>query len=257
MVEHECTGPVDWLSWGFSRICMWGPALIVGIIFYEVVMRYVFSAPTLWVNEMSLWLGGAIYLTSGLYSMQQRSHIRIFVLYDMMPTVVQKLFNLLSVICLMIFAFSVVWGGFGEAAAKFARWETFGTAFDPPIPATNKSLVLMTLLFVTLQALSNLVRDWPAGAWLRKTFDIFATIVIVGLAIRAVPRVLDPGNSVPQAWKMAIIAVLAISCMLVLYGLWRDFNRTPTPFVDNHDPAEEIDIPDEVLTGTPPAAGRT
>ena len=257
MVEHERTGPVDWLSWAFSRICMWGPALIVGIIFYEVFVRYVLGAPTLWVNEMSLWIGGGIYLTSGLYAMQQRSHIRIFVLYDMMPTVVQKLFNLLSVICLMIFAFSVVWGGFGEAAAKFARWETFGTAFDPPIPATNKSLVLMTLLFVTLQALSNLVRDWPAGAWLRKTFDIFATIVIVGLAIRAVPRVLDPGNSVPQAWKMAIIAVLAISCMLVLYGLWRDFNRTPAPFVDNHDPAEEIDIPDEVLTGTPPAAGRT
>ena len=256
MVEHERTGPVDLLSWCISRIAMWGPALIVGIIFYEVVMRYVFSAPTLWVNEMSLWLGGAIYLTSGLYAMQQRSHIRIFILYDMMPRIVKQFFNLLSVLCLSVFAFSVIWGGFGEAAAKFARWETFGTAFDPPIPATNKALVLMTLLFVCLQAISNLVRDWPAAAWLRKGFDILSAIVIVGLALRAAPRVLDAENSVPQAWKMAIVAGLAISCVIVIYGLWRDFNRTPTPFVDNHDPADEIDLPDEVLSGNPPPEGR-
>ena len=256
MVEHERSGPVDLLSWCISRIAMWGPAFIVGIIFYEVVMRYAFSAPTLWVNEMSLWAGGAIYLTSGLYAMQQRSHIRIFVLYDLMPAFVKKLFNFLSVFCLVIFAFAVIWGGFGEAAAKFARWETFGTAFDPPIPATNKPLVMMTLLFVMLQAISNLVRDWPAAPWLRKTVDIVSVALIVGLAIRAIPRVLDPANSVPQGWRMAIVAFFVLSSIIVLYGLWRDFNRTPVPFVDNSDPAGEIDLPDAVLTGNPPASGR-
>ncbi|MEN8195072.1 MAG: TRAP transporter small permease subunit, partial [Pseudomonadota bacterium] len=78
MVEHERTGPVDLLTWGFSRIAMWAPAFVVTIMFYEVVMRYVFVKPTLWVNEMSLWVAGGIYLTAGLYAMQQRSHIRIF-----------------------------------------------------------------------------------------------------------------------------------------------------------------------------------
>ncbi len=252
MVEHERTGPVDLLSWCISRVAMWGPAFIVGIIFYEVLLRYVFSAPTLWVNEMSLWIGGAIYLTSGLYAMQQRSHIRIFVLYDMMPRIIQKLFNFLSVFCLFVFACAVVWGGFGEAAAKFARWETFGTAFDPPIPATNKPLVLMTLLFVCLQAISNLVRDWPAAPWLRKGIDLFSTALIVGLAIHAIPRVLDPATSVPFWWRVGIVAFMVISSLIVLYGLWRDFNRTPVPFIDSHDPADDLDLPDEVLTGNPP-----
>ena len=189
--------------------------------------------------------------------MAQRSHIRIFVLYDMMPGFIKKLFNFLSVLCLVIFAFAVVWGGFGEAAAKFARWETFGTAFDPPIPATNKPLVLMTLLFVTLQAISNLVRDWPSAPWLRKGIDILSTVVIVGLAARAIPRVMDPENSVPYWWQVGIVAFLVISSLIVVYGLWRDFNRTPEPFVDNHDPADEIDLPDEVLSGNPPPAART
>ncbi|MDH5558527.1 MAG: TRAP transporter small permease, partial [Alphaproteobacteria bacterium] len=90
MVEHERTGPVDLITWAFSRVAMWAPAFVVMIIFYEVVMRYVFVKPTLWVNEMSLWVAGGIYLTAGLYAMQQRSHIRIFLLYDMVPRWLQK-----------------------------------------------------------------------------------------------------------------------------------------------------------------------
>lgn len=160
MVEHERTGPLDLITWSFSRIAMWAPAFVVAIIFYEVIMRYVFGAATLWVNEMSLWVGGGIYLTAGLYSMQQRSHIRIFILYDMAPRWLRKVFDVFSVACVCVFAFAVIWGGFGEAYAKFMRWETFGTAFDPPIPATVKPLILITLLFLALQSISNLIYDW-------------------------------------------------------------------------------------------------
>ena len=66
MVEHERTGLLDLITWSISRVAMWLPAFIVSIIFFEVVMRYVFERPTLWVNEMSLWVAGAIYLTAGL-----------------------------------------------------------------------------------------------------------------------------------------------------------------------------------------------
>jgi len=97
MVEHERTGLLDLITWSISRVAMWLPAFIVSIIFYEVVMRYVFERPTLWVNEMSLWVAGAIYLTAGLYALQQRSHIRIFIIYDMVPRWMQRFFDTLSV----------------------------------------------------------------------------------------------------------------------------------------------------------------
>jgi TRAP-type C4-dicarboxylate transport system permease small subunit len=160
VVEHERTGPVDLLTWGFSRVAMWAPAFVVVIIFYEVVMRYVFVKPTLWVNEMSLWIAAAIYLTAGLYAMQQRSHIRIFILYDMVPRWLQRVFDVISALCIWSFVGAVLWGGYGEAMAKLMRWERFGTAWDPPIPATLKPLILITLLFLAIQVLSNLINDW-------------------------------------------------------------------------------------------------
>ena len=160
MVEHEKTGWVDFITLGISRVTMLLPAVITAIMFYEVVMRYVFVKPTLWVNEMSLWLAGMVYLSAGLYAMQQRSHIRIFILYDLMPRWLQRVFDTLSTLFICLFAAGVIYGGYGEAKAKLLRWETFGTAFDPPIPATMKPLILITVAFVALQAVSNLICDW-------------------------------------------------------------------------------------------------
>jgi len=160
MVEHEVTGWLDRITIVISRVAMWMPAFVVAIIFYEVFVRYVLGAPTLWVNEMSLWVGGGIYLTAGLYALQQRSHIRIFILYDLAPRWLRRVFDLMSLGCVCVFAFAVVWGGFGEAKAKLLRWETFGTAWDPPIPATIKPLILLTLVMLALQSISNLIHDW-------------------------------------------------------------------------------------------------
>ena len=39
---------------------------------------------------------------------------------------------------------------------KFYKWQTFGTAFDPPIPAT----ILIVICLISLQALLNLIADW-------------------------------------------------------------------------------------------------
>ena len=267
MVEHERTGPLDLLTWSFSRVVLWAPFFIVCIILYEVVMRYFFAAATLWVNEMSLWIGGATYLSAGLYAMQQRSHIRIFIIYDLAPRCMRKLFDVLSTLCVSIFAFAVVWGGFGEARAKFLRWETFGTAFDPPLPATNKPLILIMMLFLALQAISNLIRDWPSVAIVRKTFDIIVSGVVVGLAAFMAWDVFiaPPENLlVPLKWKIGIGVFLTVAVALVIIGLVRDFNRTPS-LVQEIDEIEEeaafyrqqVGMPDEVLSGNPPKGGDT
>ena len=256
MIEHKPTGPVDRLTYTLSRVAMWAPAFIVAIIFYEVVMRYVFLRPTLWVNEMSLWVGGFIFITSGLYAMQQRSHIRIFVLYDLAPSWARRLFDILSVICVVIFAFAVLWGGFGEAAAKFARWEAFGTAWDPPIPATNKPLVLITVFVLSIQSFSNLIRDWPAVAWIRQVFDIAVAIIVVGLCLWALPVLWPSAESdmvVPTVWRIFIGLLLLGSIAMSVWGIVRDFNTFPEPIEVIHDPLQEHDLPDDVLSGHPPA----
>ena len=61
---------------------------------------------------------------------------------------------------IVMFAFFLCYGGYGESFSKFYRWETFGTAFDPPIPATLKPAILVMVALVAMQAVLNLISDW-------------------------------------------------------------------------------------------------
>jgi TRAP-type mannitol/chloroaromatic compound transport system permease small subunit len=54
----------------------------------------------------------------------------------------------------------LIWGSYDDAVRKFMTWERFGTKFDPPIPATLKPLILITIALLALQAISNLIFDW-------------------------------------------------------------------------------------------------
>ncbi len=151
---------IDRIAMFIGRVTMLLIAIVVCVMMYEVLLRYVFERPTLWANEMSLWLAGFVFILAGFYAMQQRSHIRIYLLYDMFPRSVQRICDTVSTVLIVGFAFFLVYGGYGEAKAKMLRWETFGTAFDPPIPATLKPLVLIVVILVAIQSVLNLIADW-------------------------------------------------------------------------------------------------
>ena len=161
-MEYEAWGRLDRLAVFIGRVTMMLITLLTGVMLYEVILRYVFEAPTLWANELSLWIAGFVFLCAGLYAMQQRSHIRIFLLYDVCPRWLQRTFDCISTFLIVIFAFFLIYGGYGEALDKLHRWETFGTAFDPPIPATLKPAVLIIIALVAVQAVVNLISDWNA-----------------------------------------------------------------------------------------------
>ena len=159
-IEQRPDGVFDTLSLVTSRIAMILTAITVLVMFYEVVSRYVFSRPTLWANELSLWIAAFVFLFAGQYAMQQRSHIRIYVIYDMMPRWMQKAADVISLLLLLGFTFSLVWGGYADAKTRLLRMETFGTAWDPPIPGIVKPAILLIIVLVAIQAVSNLIADW-------------------------------------------------------------------------------------------------
>ena len=93
--------------------------------------------------------------------MQQRSHIRIFLLYDAVPRWCQKLFDTLWTFLFVAFAAFMFFGSYNQVfVTKFYRWEMWGTAFDPPIPATIQPAILIIIPLVALQAILNLINDW-------------------------------------------------------------------------------------------------
>ncbi|MEY1556387.1 TRAP transporter small permease subunit [Yoonia sp. R2331] len=155
-----------WHSWDRFALFI-GRATMIMIIamtcvmLWEVFLRYVVERPTKWANELTLWIAGFVFLCSGLYAMQQRCHIRISLLYDAVPRPVRKLFDVLSTAMIVLFAAGVVFGSYQQVFInKLYRWEMFGTAFDPPIPATIQPMILIMLVLIACQSVANLIADW-------------------------------------------------------------------------------------------------
>ena len=160
-MEFEHWRPWDRFAIFIGRATMIMIVAATGVMLYEVFLRYVIEAPTKWANELTLWIAGFVFLCSGLYAMQQRCHIRITLLYDAVPRPVRKLFDVLSALLIVMFAAGLIFGSYKQVFVnKFYRWEMFGTAFDPPIPATIQPMILIILALIALQAVANLIADW-------------------------------------------------------------------------------------------------
>jgi len=133
--------------------------IIVGITLYEVVARYIFASPTIWANELSLFLSATVFLVSGVYVMWRDEHLRISVFYDLVSHRLQRLFDAVSLACVLIFCGGLAWFGFPTAWRALITWERFGTAWNPPIPAILKPLIVIVALMMAVLAIVNFVRN--------------------------------------------------------------------------------------------------
>ena len=134
--------------------------VIVAVMIWEVVVRYVFEKPTLWANELSLWLAGAVYLLAGLYAMRERAHIRVTIFYDSASRNWRRAMDGFAALVLVVFAVALVVGSWKTVMQTVLRWETLGTAWDPPVPATVKPLILIAVSLIAVQSVSNFIADF-------------------------------------------------------------------------------------------------
>lgn len=145
----------DGFSW--DSLPAWLFMVVVGATTYEVVARYFFNSPTIWANELSLYVCAIAYIYSGVYVMRRDAHLRISILYDLASPCVKRVCDIVQ--CLVIVGFSLTIGFFGapEAWMALIHTERFGTVWNAPIPMTIKPLLIICAFTMAILAVRNLV----------------------------------------------------------------------------------------------------
>ena len=97
---------------GFSRLvgglAMAMIALLVAAMFYEVVARYAFHAPTVWSYDISYMLNGTIFLLGAGLAMSKNLHVRIDFLSSHLPVRIQHGLNLVFHVAFILPIFGVL-----------------------------------------------------------------------------------------------------------------------------------------------------
>ena len=68
-----------------GRAFGWCILVLTLSVSYEVFMRYVLNAPTVWAFDMMIQMYGALFLMAGPYALAQDAHVRGDVLYRLFP----------------------------------------------------------------------------------------------------------------------------------------------------------------------------
>lgn len=65
-----------------GRVVSFFVLAVIGVIIYEVAMRYVLVKSQLWVPETSLFLFGALFVLGGGYVFLHQGHVRLDAIYE-------------------------------------------------------------------------------------------------------------------------------------------------------------------------------
>ena len=140
----------------------WLYLVVVAITAYEVTMRYLFGAPTLWVHELSVALAATCFVIGGPYVHRERHHIAISFLYDRMRPGTRRWVRAFGSLLTLVFCVFLFYATVVQAALALKVMEKTGTAINWPIPAYLKALFAVFTLVLLLQSLLHLAQDLGA-----------------------------------------------------------------------------------------------
>jgi TRAP-type mannitol/chloroaromatic compound transport system permease small subunit len=166
MVAKLLSG-IDRLSEWSGKISSFFILVATFQVCYELVLRYVFNAPTIWGLEMTLYLCGITYVMAGAYAAFHDAHIRVDIFYNRLTRRARGILDLLVTDLLFFFFVGIlVW----QAADWF--WESFdekltsGSEWDPIIWPMRFVLLLGSFILL-LSGVAKFIRDVQAAFFMK------------------------------------------------------------------------------------------
>ena len=157
VLRHLVNG-IDAFSKGTGRVVSYLILVMMLVLLYEVVLRYVFRNPTNWAHETTNYLFGTYFLLLGGYALYSRAHIVMDLLYGRWSPRTKAIADVFTYLLFFFFIGSLFWVG-GEWALKSAmRLELSRTAWHPPI-WPFKMMVPIGAFLILLSGVAKFIRD--------------------------------------------------------------------------------------------------
>lgn len=149
---------IDRLNEMVGRIVCFVAAIFAAIIIYDVVMRYVFNAPTRWAFDVSKQLYGFYFVMLGGYSLRHQAHVRVDLVTNALSPGVRRWVDILGyVIFFLPFAWVFLTRSYDFALTSWAQREVTYGAIQMPVYPLKIALCVAALLLL-LQGVSEMLK---------------------------------------------------------------------------------------------------
>jgi TRAP-type mannitol/chloroaromatic compound transport system permease small subunit len=152
---------IDSISEWTGRSVSWVCVVLVLVLCYEVLMRYVFSSPTSFVHELSGMLGGTIAALGWSYTHRYRGHVRVDVIYTHLSPRGKATIDVLLTLLLFFPLIAILIKNSAESALfAFKMGEVSRLSFWYPPAWPIKTVMFLGLSLFAFQGIAHFIRDF-------------------------------------------------------------------------------------------------
>ncbi len=162
---------IDRLTTWVGRSFAWLILLMAFGMGYEVLSRYLFTAPTAWAYDMSYILYGTLFMVGGAYTLSRNAHVRGDFLYRLWKPRTQARVELtLYFVFFFPGILALIFAGWKYAGRSWQYMET--SVFSPAgIPIFHfKTMLVVGGVLMFIQGIAQVLRcivcirtgEWPA-----------------------------------------------------------------------------------------------
>lgn len=143
-------------QWIFM-VTVWLMAVVVPVMLYEVIARYLFNAPTVWGMELAVLLFGPYFLLGGPYLLHLKGHVALDLVRQRLNPAWQRRMDLVNYPMIVLFCAILLYFSIPSAWSSWNYKETSFSAWNPPIWPV-KVAVPLALGLMMLQAMVEWIR---------------------------------------------------------------------------------------------------
>lgn len=122
-----------------DRIAVWSGWIAAGLIpimmvvmTFETIARYVFDNPTIWGFEMTMFLFGGIAMLGAGYTLHLREHVNVDIIYKYISPRARAIIDVITAPFCFIFCGVLLWTGAEMFWPALTMSHTTGTDWNPP-----------------------------------------------------------------------------------------------------------------------------
>lgn len=153
---------LDRISHIVGRTTSWLTLFMVVLTVAIVILRYVFDAGKIWMQESVIWMHAAVFMLGASYTLLHDEHVRVDIFYRNMGPRRKAIVDLVGVVLFLL----PLCGYLAYAAYDFASvsWSIHESSREPgglpfPMIPILKSMVVAMPVLVALQGLSMMLRS--------------------------------------------------------------------------------------------------
>jgi TRAP-type mannitol/chloroaromatic compound transport system permease small subunit len=151
---------IDALSEWTAKIARWFIPILMVLVTLEVMLRYVFNAPTLWGFEVHIMIAATTYMLAFAYTHLQKAHVRVDMIYAHLPARAQAGIDFFGTLALFFpFIFLLSYSAWNFAFRAWATSEKMATTGWYPPAGPLRTMVFYGIALFALQAIAQFVRD--------------------------------------------------------------------------------------------------